>query len=331
MTDLFVVASKEFSDIIKGKRFIILLAVFTLLMTAAVASTYISETQGIFASLGLSRGFLRSVASGLTTMMSYFAPILGIALGVDAISGEREKGTLKMVLAQPIFRDTFINGKFFGTFLAISLAVSAVSFIEVSGCVLALGITPTGDDVVRLALFVLFSILYTMTYYGIAVLISTVAKKTTVSVIASVMLWATFTFIISIVASLVATSMVPIRIQPGQNVTSIRPGAGNMTIEQQQLMEAFAKQTAISETINMFTPNYHFTRIAQYILQAYARVGFGGFIPGAARRVTPGETQRAVSIVENLSSAWPNILVLVLITVFIFMATYLLFVRQEAR
>jgi ABC-type transport system involved in multi-copper enzyme maturation permease subunit len=96
-------------------------------------------------------------------------------------------------------------------------------------------------------------------------------------------------------------------------------------------MEAFAKRTAISETINMFTPNYHFTRIAQYILQAYVRVGFGGFIPRAAGGVTPGETQRAVSIVENLSSAWPNILVLVLITVFIFIATYLLFVRQEAR
>ncbi|MEM2103520.1 MAG: ABC transporter permease subunit [Candidatus Bathyarchaeia archaeon] len=331
MADLFVVASKEFSDIIKGKRFIILLAAFALLMTAAVASTYVSETQGIFASLGLSRGFLRSVASGLTTMMAYFAPILGVSLGVDAVSGEREKGTLKMVLAQPIFRDTFINGKFFGTFLAISLAVSTVSFIVVSGCILMLGITPTGNDVARLILFVLFSILYTMAYYGIAVLISTIAKKTTISVIASVMLWATFTFIISIVASLVASSVTPIRIQPSQNVTSIRPRPGNVTIEQQQLMQALAQRTAISETINMFTPNYHFTRIAQYILQAYASVGFGGFIPGAAGLVPSGETQRTISIVENLSSAWPNILVLVFITVFVFIATYLLFVRQEAR
>ncbi|MGP3704707.1 MAG: ABC transporter permease [Candidatus Bathyarchaeota archaeon] len=331
MADVFVVASKEFSDIVKGKRFIILLAVFALLMTAAVASTYTSQTQGMFTSLGLSRGFLRLVASTLTTMMAYFAPILGIALGVDTISGEREKGTLKMVLSQPIFRDTFINGKFLGTFLAISLAVSVVSFIEVSGCILVLGITPTIDDTVRLVLFVLFSILYTMTYYGIAVFISTAAKKTTVSVIASVMLWATLTFIMPIVASLVASSMVPIRIQPGQNITIIRQGAGNITIEQQQLMEALSKRAAISETVNMFTPNYHFTRIAQYILQAYVRVGFGGFVIEGAGRGVVSETQRAVSIMENLSSTWPNILVLVVITAFIFIATYLLFVRQEAR
>ncbi|MCX8188678.1 MAG: ABC transporter permease [Nitrososphaeria archaeon] len=31
--------------------------------------------------------------------MSSFAPIIGLALGFDAISGEREKGTLKIVLA----------------------------------------------------------------------------------------------------------------------------------------------------------------------------------------------------------------------------------------
>jgi ABC-2 type transport system permease protein len=329
MTDFFVVASKEFSDIIRGKRFIILIAAFTLLMTAAVASTYISETQGISASLGLSRGFLRSVASGLTTMMSYFAPILGIALGVDAISGEREKGTLKMVLSQPIFRDTFINGKFFGTFLAISLAISAVSLVEVCGCVLALGVTPTGNDVVRFTLFVLFSILYTVAYYGIAVLISTFAKKTTVSVIAGVMIWAAFTFIIPIVASLVAYSTVPLRIQPGQNFTRIQPGQ-NMTAESQQLIEALRARTSIVETINMFTPNYHFTRIAQYILQAFVSVGFA-FGGGGTRVQTPTQTARAVTIFENLASSWPNIMVLALITVFTFILSYTIFIKQEAR
>jgi ABC-2 type transport system permease protein len=326
VASLFVVASKEFSDIIKGKRFIILLAVFALLMTAAVASTYTSVTQGVSVPRGLPRGFLLSVASGLATMMSYFAPILGIALGVDAVSGEREKGTLKMVLAQPIFRDTLINGKFLGTLLAISLAVSVVSFIEVGGCILALGVIPTGDDAVRLALFILFSILYAMAYYGIAVLISTLSKKTTVSVIASVVIWAAFTFIIPIVASLVAYSTVPIRIQPGQNITGIRPGQ-EMTPEARQLMEALRARTSIVETINMFTPNYHLTRIAQYILQASVRVGFAGFV--GIR--TPTQAERAVTITESLASSWPNILVLALITVFTFIISCAIFTKQEAR
>jgi ABC-2 type transport system permease protein len=326
MANLFVVASKEFSDIIKGKRFIILLAVFILLMTAAVANTYISATQGMATRPGLPMGFLRLVASGLTTMMSYFAPILGIALGVDAISGEREKGTLKMVLAQPIYRDTFIYGKFLGTLLAISLAIFATSLIEVSGCIIALGITPTSDDAIRLILFILFSILYTMAYYGIAILISTLSKKTTISVIAGVMIWATFTFIIPIVASLVAYSTVTIRIQPGQNITRIRPGE-NMTAEARQIMEALRARTSIMETINMFTPNYHFTRIAQYILQAFVTIGITEFRPGGGATLTT----RPVTIMESLTSSWPNILVLALLTIATFIISSAIFTKQEAR
>ncbi|MEM2027600.1 MAG: ABC transporter permease subunit [Candidatus Bathyarchaeia archaeon] len=159
MASVSVIASKEFSDIIGSKRFIILLSIFALLMIAAVASTYISATQGIAAPTAMPRGFLLSVASNLTSMMTYFAPILGIVLGVDAVSGEREKGTLKMVLAQPVFRDT-----------------------------------------------------YAVAYYGIAILISTVSKRTTVSVIASIMIWAVFTFILPIIVTMVAFSVTPIRI-----------------------------------------------------------------------------------------------------------------------
>lgn len=123
MSNMFIVASKEFSDIIRSKRFIVLQSIFVLLMVAAIASTYISVTQGVTTPTAMPRGFLLSVASNLINMIAYFAPILGISLGVDAVSGEREKGTLKIVLVQPVFRDTFINGKFLGTIAAISLAV----------------------------------------------------------------------------------------------------------------------------------------------------------------------------------------------------------------
>ena len=39
-------------------------------------------------------------------------PLLGIAFGFDAINGERAEGTLPRLLAQPIYRDDVINGKF---------------------------------------------------------------------------------------------------------------------------------------------------------------------------------------------------------------------------
>ncbi|MBS7640510.1 MAG: ABC transporter permease subunit [Candidatus Bathyarchaeia archaeon] len=319
MASVSVIASKEFSDIIRSKRFIILLSIFALLMIAAVASTYISATQGIAAPTAMPRGFLLSVASNLTSMMAYFAPILGIVLGVDAVSGEREKGTLKMVLAQPVFRDTFINGKFLGTVAAISLAVCIAFLVNVGGSIIALGITPTGDDAARLFLFLIISIIYAVAYYGIAILISTVSKKTTVSVIASIMIWAVFTFILPIIATMVVFSITPIRIQPGQNMT-ITP----------ELREEIRRRITITETVNMFTPNYHFNRAANNILRAYIGAGFmpeGGATSGRPLQ----QAIRAVSIIESLAMVWPNILVIALIAVFTLIATYMLFVRQETR
>lgn len=76
------------------------------------------------------------------------------------------------------------------------------------------------------------------------------------------MIWAVFTFMISIVALMIAFSSVPIRIQPGQNIT-ITP----------ELREELMRRAAIIETANMFTPNYHFSRAANYILRAFISVG----------------------------------------------------------
>jgi len=320
MPDMFTVASKEFSDIVRGKRFLILVVVFGLVMTAAVATTYLTGIQaaGVPGRAGMARGFLGAAGINLATMVGYFAPIMGLALGFDAISGEREKGTLKVTLAQPVFRDTVINGKFLAALLAISLATGIASIVDIGGSVLVLGITPTVEDVARFMLFLLFSILFAMTYYGIAVFLSTVLKRTTQSVIIGVVLWAVFTFVIPIVSSLVAFAFMPIRgvFTPGQNRTQSRE-------EMERLTEELRKRTAITETINSVTPNHHFTRIAQSVLQAYAGMGMN---PGAGQSVV-----RTVSITESLFSAWPNILVLTLTTVLAFIASYIVFTRQEIR
>ena len=312
MANVFTVASKEFSDIVRGRRFLILVVVFGLVMTAAMATVYLTVIQ-LVEQLGyaMPRGFLGIAAFMLVSMMSYFAPIMGLALGCDSVSGEREKGTLKITLAQPVFRDTLINGKFLAALFAISLATLIASLVEIGSSVLVLGITPTGEDVARLMLFLLFSILFAMTYYGIAAFLSTVSKRTTQSVIIGVVIWAVFTFVIPVVATLVAFVLMPMRFTPGQSQE-----------EMERFAEELRKRTAIMETINSVTPNHHFTRIANYILQAYA----GMMSPGAGQPVV-----RTVSIIESLVSAGPNILVLTLTTVLAFIASYMLFTRQEVR
>ncbi len=91
-----------------------------------------------------------------------------------------------------------------------------------------------------------------------------------------------------------------------------------------RLAEELRKRAAITETISSVSPNRHFTKIAQYILQAYAGFGMGMGSIGQ-------NDARNVSVMESLAFAWPNILVLTLATVLTFIATYMAFTRQEIR
>lgn len=64
-----------------------------------------------------------------------------------------------------------------------------------------------------------------MTYYGLAGFLSIVSKRTTQSVIIGVFIWALFTFVVPVVASTVASALVPIEFRPRfTNTTMIRPG-----------------------------------------------------------------------------------------------------------
>lgn len=308
MADMFTVASREFSDLVKSKRFIVLIVIFGLVMTGAMATVYVQviRTMPGIPETVMPRGFLGMMTFMLSGTLSYFAPVIGVALGSDSISSEWERGTLKTILAQPVFRETIINGKFLAAASAVSLAILITSLASIGASTIIIGVTPTTEESLRMALFLVFSLLFTMMYYGISTFFSTVLKKTTQSVIVSVALWAVFTFVVPILASLIAITVAPPTLVPGQSGTE----------------ESMMRFTSIVESISSITPNYHFGKVGQYLLNPYATIG-GLF--------TPQPAQEAVSVTTSLMYAGPNILVLVVVTALAFICSYMAFTRQEVR
>jgi ABC-2 type transport system permease protein len=308
MADIFAVASKEFSDTVRSKRFIILIVIFGLIMIIGIATVYVPSMGG-----AMPRRFLGTMGYILSGTLSTFAPVMGLALGCDAISGEREKGTLKLVLAQPVYRDTVINGKFLAATSGLSLAILITSLMSVGASIIVIGVTPTAQEALRMALFLLFSILFTMTYYGISILLSTILKKTSQSVILSVTIWAIFAFVVPILASLIAFTIAPPymgQATPDENFTSPYDEG------------SWRRYMAVSEAISSISPNYHFNKIGQYLLTGYREYS-----------MPPGGTVEVVetSVLSSLMYAGPNIIVLVIITSLVFIFSYITFTKQEVR
>lgn len=124
------VARKELSDKLKSRWVVVIasgFAVFTL-----VISYFGGATSGV-------AGFrnMEATIASLTSLVTYFIPILALTLGGGIIADEQDKGTLEIYLASPMSPLEFLLGKYLG--LAIALSVSMIAGLGLSGGVLLAG------------------------------------------------------------------------------------------------------------------------------------------------------------------------------------------------
>ena len=80
---------------------------------------------------------MEATVASLTSLVTYFIPILALTLGGGIIADEHDKGTLEIYLASPITPAEFITGKFLG--LAVALSLAMVAGLGVSGLALIIG------------------------------------------------------------------------------------------------------------------------------------------------------------------------------------------------
>ena len=79
----------------------------------------------------------RLVPSLLLGLLLLFVPLIGLTVGAGVLAGERERGTLLYLLAQPLNRAEIFFGKALGAALAViaaSAVMAAMRFMGVSSC-----------------------------------------------------------------------------------------------------------------------------------------------------------------------------------------------------
>ncbi|MBK7258752.1 MAG: ABC transporter permease subunit [Ignavibacteriae bacterium] len=119
-----------------------------------------------------------------TVVLSLFA----ILFSFDAVSGEKERGTLRLTFASPVPRRTFIAGKLLGSYL--TLVVSLLLPLAAGSALLTvLGVPMTGDDWVRLAFIIGAGFLYLGVFLSLSVLVSAMTTRSTTSFLVLLVVW----------------------------------------------------------------------------------------------------------------------------------------------
>ncbi len=112
-----LIARKEVRDALRNRWFLLYAAAFAGLAHA------LSRLALDGADLAGFAGFGRTAAS-LVNLVLLVVPLMGLTLGAASIAGERERGTLSTLMAQPIARVDVLFGKLLGLELALGAAIA---------------------------------------------------------------------------------------------------------------------------------------------------------------------------------------------------------------
>ena len=163
-----VIAGKEFWDRIRNRWVLAVALVFTVF--ALVIAYFGAAQQG---AVGF-RSIELTIAS-LVSLVIYLIPLIALVLGFDAIVGERERGSLDLLLAMPITRLELLLGKYLG--LAAALAFSTVAGFGLVAIVLAAKLDL--NALFHYFGFMLSSVLLGCAFLSLAVMLSTFAADRT--------------------------------------------------------------------------------------------------------------------------------------------------------
>jgi ABC-type transport system involved in multi-copper enzyme maturation permease subunit len=127
---------------------------------------------------------------------SFLLGLFAILYAGTMVSGEKEAGTLKLVLSNPAKRSTIITAKFLGGFsvLLIPFAVSTL----LGGLLLLFEGFPLFADgnLGRILALIFLSMLYLSALFSLGLLVSTLTHRTSLALLASFFVWIFLTFVI---------------------------------------------------------------------------------------------------------------------------------------
>jgi ABC-type transport system involved in multi-copper enzyme maturation permease subunit len=137
--------------------------------------------------------------------------LIAMLFASDMISGEKEAGTLRAMLANSLPRDALLAGKIGGGFLA--LWVPFLLAFLFGAVVLMLSAFPLagGDTAVRVLIVFLATSLFVLTYFTIGIAVSTSTSKARTSLVAILIIWAAFQLIIPRLGDMIARLVHPVR------------------------------------------------------------------------------------------------------------------------
>ena len=319
MHGLFTLFRKELEDHFSSVRFLLISALIVMvgvIIASMVGMSIQEESRGmakptlLFLWLFTSTGKLFSFVQ----FIGFFGPLIGIFLGFDSINRERVSRTLSKLASQPIYRDSIINAKFLAGMTTITIVLVGIVLIISGLGIRLIGVVPGSEEVLRLVIYVIISILYISFWLGISILFSVAFRSTATSALASLAIWIFFSFFVSLGAGFMADAVAPI----SQSGTNVDPNV-------------LVKHEEVQRTVSLMSPMTLYNDATTTILDPTRKTTRGVILMGPLERLSLSRFQNPLPVLQSIIIVAPYLISIIAITFLCFGVCYLVFMRQEIR
>ena len=136
--------------------------------------------------------------------------LVALLFGFDAVSREKEEGTLKLTLANAVSRSSLLLGKWAGNFLSL-----AVPFLLAAGLGLTLmsfdpDLRLSGPELGRLVLILAAGLVYIALFLSLGLLVSSLVRRSATSLVVLLLVWAALVFVLPNLGTLLARQFVDV-------------------------------------------------------------------------------------------------------------------------
>lgn len=145
----------------------------------------------------------------LSFVVQIVLSLMAILFTYNAINGEKEGGTLKLIFANQVSKAEFIIGKLFGNWIAL-LVPFVISFLMGALLIISMGVEMSPAQWGRFSIFALSAVLYFTCFMLAGVFVSALTKRSSLSFLILLVFWIASVLIIPKAATMLAGQAMPV-------------------------------------------------------------------------------------------------------------------------
>jgi len=128
-------------------------------------------------------------------IVMFVLSLIAIQFTYDAVNGERESGTLKLVFSNAVPRAKYLIAKCAGSWLGLALPLGVPVLLSVL-LVIGMGVPLDSGHWIKLCILVALSLLLFTFFVFLGVFVSTITRRSSVSFLVALLVWVGFVMIV---------------------------------------------------------------------------------------------------------------------------------------